>query len=1080
MKINLPVTNSEIHLDDDTLIVSKTDLKGIITYANADFMRISGYGEAELVGRNHNLVRHPDMPPAGFQDLWDTLKQGRPWSGLVKNRAKNGDFYWVDANVTPVWEGGQVAGYLSVRWKASRESIEAAAALYKAVNDGTAKGVALSEGRVVKTGWLARANVVARFLRGARLGRKLAAAGALLLLPLVIALSLLGADMKERIDVAALERRGVAYHQALRQVLQEVQKRRGLMALHLSGDTAAKERILAVESRLAEAAKAVDAADADHGAALETDKRWGDLRARWETLRGEAWGMAPKASNAAHTALTGDLIGLMDHVTATSGLALDPDTDSYYLMDAIATRLPVLTEAIGVARATGAAAISAGKVDGEAKTSLIQRLAEARMAAAGIERNFPFMGRANPALEERLRKPFTEASQAIGAFNTQLDQRVIRPASLDIKGADYVAAATATIDRGYALYDNGMAELDALLAARVARLQGRAAAVLAGALLLLALGAGFGWVVMRGVTRAMGRASASFAQIAQGNFRNAIEVESDDEIGDLMRALKSMQTKLGNDLNEANERAAAALRIKIGLDNVATNVMIADRDNNIIYLNQAVARMFGEAQEDIRQDLPNFDAGRLIGSSIDAFHKNPAHQREMLSRLKGTHRATIRLGGHTFALAVTPVVSERGERLGTAVEWLDRTAEVAIEHEVADLVSSAASGDFTKRLATEGKQGFFRELAGGLNQLVEVVQAGLNDIARVLNAIARGHLTERIEANYSGTFGQLKDDTNTTVERLRETVLRIKESSEAINTAAQEIAVGNQDLSSRTEEQASSLEETASSMEELNATVKQNAENAKQANQLAANSNEVAVKGGEMVKRVVDTMNDIQSSSKKIAEIVGVIDSIAFQTNILALNAAVEAARAGEQGRGFAVVASEVRNLAQRSATAAKEIKSLIAESVDKVDGGAKLVQEAGSTMDDVVTSFQLVANLVTEITNASREQSSGIEQVTQAVSQMDEVTQQNAALVEEAAAAAGTLEDQARTLVQAVSMFRVSDAEGQAPQEGPGRAGLVPVTRITAAKEKAAPRKTSAPLPKVRKAAGGGSAEHQDNWEEF
>ncbi|MBL8491223.1 MAG: diguanylate cyclase, partial [Rhodocyclaceae bacterium] len=337
---------------------------------------------------------------------------------------------------------------------------------------------------------------------------------------------------------------------------------------------------------------------------------------------------------------------------------------------------------------------------------------------------------------------------------------------------------------------------------------------------------------------------------------------------------------------------------------------------------------------------------------------------------------------------------------------------------------------------------------------------------------AHGDLTKKIDAEYEGTFGQLKDDTNTTVERLREVVGRIKEASDAINTAAQEIAAGNQDLSSRTEEQASSLEETASSMEELNATVKQNAENARQANDLARKSNEAVTRGGEAVKRVVSTMGDIQDSSKKIADIIGVIDSIAFQTNILALNAAVEAARAGEQGRGFAVVATEVRNLAQRSATAAKEIKALIAESVDKVEGGAKLVGQAGSAMDEVVVSFQQVAALVTEIAGASREQASGIEQVTQAVSQMDEVTQQNAALVEEAAAAAESLEEQAQNLVQSVGMFKL--AEGKAGLPAAALRDATPKRLGNSSGGKAAGK---APVKKLPPAH---LADSEDEWEEF
>jgi methyl-accepting chemotaxis protein len=264
-------------------------------------------------------------------------------------------------------------------------------------------------------------------------------------------------------------------------------------------------------------------------------------------------------------------------------------------------------------------------------------------------------------------------------------------------------------------------------------------------------------------------------------------------------------------------------------------------------------------------------------------------------------------------------------------------------------------------------------------------------------------------------------------DQLTEVVVRIKTSSDAIATASGQIAAGNQDLSSRTEEQASSLEQTAASMEELTSTVKQNADNARQANQLALSASEVAVKGGNVVGQVVDTMASINASSKKIVDIIGVIDGIAFQTNILALNAAVEAARAGEQGRGFAVVASEVRNLAQRSGAAAKEIKGLIDDSVGKVDMGSALVGEAGKTMAEIVGSVKRVTDIIGEITAASQEQSTGIEQVNQAIAQMDQVTQQNAALVEEAAAAAQSMQEQAASLVEAVSVFKLDGPPRQA-----------------------------------------------------
>ncbi len=348
--------------------------------------------------------------------------------------------------------------------------------------------------------------------------------------------------------------------------------------------------------------------------------------------------------------------------------------------------------------------------------------------------------------------------------------------------------------------------------------------------------------------------------------------------------------------------------------------------------------------------------------------------------------------------------------------------------------------------------------------LIRAINQPLQEMLGHFEDIAAGDLTSNIEVKSRNEMGTLMLGLQKMQTRLTDTVSQVREGSTAIGAATTQIAAGNLDLSSRTEQQAASLEETASSMEELTSTVKQNADNARQANQLAVTASTVAVKGGSVVSDVVDTMDSINTSAKKIVDIIGVIDGIAFQTNILALNAAVEAARAGEQGRGFAVVASEVRSLAQRSAAAAKEIKTLIDDSVSKVDAGSKLVAQAGTTMTEVVDSVKHVTDIMAEILAASQEQSAGIEQVNTAIVQMDEVTQQNAALVEEAAAAAASLRDQASNLSAVVSVFKLHGHESMThitqsispqarPKVLPSRPAAQPAKRtiVTAAPKKIA-----------------------------
>ncbi|WP_348674700.1 methyl-accepting chemotaxis protein [uncultured Abyssibacter sp.] len=534
-------------------------------------------------------------------------------------------------------------------------------------------------------------------------------------------------------------------------------------------------------------------------------------------------------------------------------------------------------------------------------------------------------------------------------------------------------------------------------------------------------------------------------------------------------------------VREAREREIARenLRIRNALDSVTTNVMIADNDRTIIYMNDSIGEMLTDAESDIRQQLPEFRVEGLRGRSIDVFHKNPEHQKRLLETLTDVHRAELTLGGRTMSLTVTPIFDDDGERAGTVVEWLDRTAEVAIENEIGRSIEAANQGDFTKRISLDDKEGFFHRLSSGFNSLMTGFESGFEQVNKSLGYLADGDFTQPIEADYQGSWAELKSSVNATVEQLSTLLLQIRESSEEINSASRDVAAGSSDLSARTEQTAASLEETASSMEELTSAVRQNTENAEQANQLAVGARDTADRGGQVVKQVVDRMGAITNSSREINEIISVIEGIAFQTNILALNAAVEAARAGEQGRGFAVVAGEVRSLAQRSSGAAKEIKKLISDSVENIEKGSEMVDQAGETMAEIVTSVKRVADIMGEITAASREQRSGIEQVNDAITHMDQGTQQNAALVEESAAAAKSMTDQADRLLQAIMHFRF-EAGGSATAPAI-RGGQERIARVDSTSHAAnQPAQQSRPRPVAPKLAAPEIAAPDEHWSEF
>jgi len=538
-------------------------------------------------------------------------------------------------------------------------------------------------------------------------------------------------------------------------------------------------------------------------------------------------------------------------------------------------------------------------------------------------------------------------------------------------------------------------------------------AIIGCIVLLSLLAAVMGVVISRAITRPLSQAVHAIQSVARGDLSVNIQATSKDEAGKMLTATRDMTVML----RRFSEQTQQMVEMHAGPD-------ISHR---------------------IPEDFPGVYGQLAVGINTVIF--------EHLDSIKDA----INVLNQYAAGDLSPNARRLPGTRAILHESMDaaKASLLAINTQIQSLAQAAAAGDFSQRGNAMRFDHDFRVMIEHLNTMMQVADGNLSQLSHLLQSIANGDLTARMQGEFHGVFASMRDDANTTVAQLTQIVGRIQQASSSISTAAGEIASGNNDLSRRTEQQAANLEETAASMEELTSTVRQNAEHARQANQLAIGAHSVASQGGDVVGRVVSTMHEIDASSRRIADIITVIDGIAFQTNILALNAAVEAARAGEQGRGFAVVASEVRTLAQRSAGAAKEIKGLIDESVGKVAEGSQLVNQAGATMGEIVASVQRVTDIMAEISAASQEQSAGIEQVNQTVVQMDETTQQNAALVEEATAAARAMEEQAGHLTDAVALFKLDSHTHAAPAPAPA------VVRAPAA-----PRAVAAPQPRSVAAA--------------
>ena len=573
---------------------------------------------------------------------------------------------------------------------------------------------------------------------------------------------------------------------------------------------------------------------------------------------------------------------------------------------------------------------------------------------------------------------------------------------------------------------------------------------LVGIVLLIIVGT-TGVLFARNIVRSLQTITAAAKNLADGDVQSAIPMrDKADEIGELANAIQIFQDnaleinrlekeRLDQEAVEETRKeeervkleeqlvvAAENMRIRVALDNCAANIMVVDKEGKIAYLNKAVFQLMKRSELEIRKDISNFDVEKLVGKEANLAFQSSANKKAMIEQLKASEHKKLQFGSKIFELVTSPVVSDQQEFLGSTLEWKDITQELSVQDEIDTLVSAVVAGDFSKSVSLEGKEGFMLKLAEAMNQLNVTINSVVDDVAAALSALAEGKLTHQIAKDYEGTYDQLKEDSNKTSDQLREIVGKIIFSAGKIGNSAHDIKAGSRDLSQRTDSQASGLQQTAATMKQLADTVKQNATNAQQANRLAIDAHKIAEKGGEVVSRSIDAMSGIEESSQKVSEIISVIDEIAFQTNLLALNASVEAARAGDAGKGFAVVAAEVGILAQRTATAAKDVKNLITSSENQIKGGVDLTNDTGNALNEIVGAIKNVTDIISEITAASEEQARGIEETNNSISSMDQITQQNAALVQQSLASAEELETESVSVSDLIRFFDLGKGGSQ------------------------------------------------------
>lgn len=967
--------------------------------------------------------------------------------------------------------------------------------------------------------------------------------GTVVFIPLMLFMWFNIQGLNSNIAVTDSERRGIVYLEPVRHFIQNAQAHRGMTNAYLSGNFSFASKIDAVEKKVDVIVADIDKIDRNYSQEFGTTQNWNQIKKDWLNIK-NLWAKAKKspqsvnskASFKTHTAFVNALLEFVLEIADASTLTLDPQIDTYYVMDIVYLRSLNVIENMGKIRGMGAGIASRQQATAAEVTALSILSTQVETALKDFEHDMQVLKGSKESYQQA--KPSMDKLQAsIQSLNKMVNTSILQAEEITIDADHYFAEASKSIKLGYQTFDDLSALLDRLMVKRLDAQHLQLNEVYGLALFSILIVSILLISIARNVIKKSNQIKSKMSELAAGEFAqiNSNQKYAKDELGKAMHSADQLEGTLRSLIVSMNYVAKQHEEGDIDSDIDVSEfnggyAEVASGVNNMvtghIEMNKKVlecVKSFGEgnlsaelekfpgkkafANKAVEQVRGNINA--LVedtGLLAQAAREGRLNTRANASRHQGEFKKVVEGVNDTLDAVISP--------LNTAADYVDSIAQGKIPEKITDeyhgdfnalkqnlnqcidavnalvvdaneLADAANKGQLSKRADPHRHQGDFRKVVEGVNRTLDAVVEPLNVAAQCVADIAKGNIPVSITADYNGDFNIIKTNLNTCIEAVNrlvsdanllaeaasegrvevrantnahegdfrkvvegvnatlETIVKpievVKEASKAINGAANEIASGNSDLSARTEQQAASLEETASSMEEFSATVKQNADSAKHANKLASVASDVAVRGGKVVGEVVSTMANINESAGKIEEIIAVIDGIAFQTNILALNAAVEAARAGEQGRGFAVVAGEVRNLAQRSSSAAKEIKELITDSVQKTNEGTVQVENAGKTMQEIVNSVKQVSNIISEIAAASNEQSVGIDQVNTAVTNMDETTQQNAALVEQAAAAAESLLDQSNSLTETVDVFKLGE-EGLAKAQQERRAADSPL----------------------------------------